>query len=94
MRKIHQYGYVARWILLIVGILCVLAGVTLYVQAGDAEPISLVILAVFFITQWLFLLPRRGWRFRLLQQTRPMKLSIAVGAIVLACVSFGVCIAM
>ena len=94
MRKIHQYAYAARWILLIVGILCVLSAVTLYVNAAHADPIFLVILAVFFITQWLFLLPRRGWRFRLTQQVRPMKVSIAVGALVLAFVSFGLFMAM
>ena len=94
MRQIHQVVYAARWILLIVGVLCLLTAVTLYVGAAETDPIMLAILAVFFITQWLFLLPRRGWKFRLARKTRPMKLAIALGALVMACVSCGLLIAM
>lgn len=87
MKQIHQYAYAARWMLLIGGIVCVLAAFTLYIMALDGDPISLGILAVFFITQWLFLLPRRGWSFRLVQQGRPMELSIVIGALISAFVS-------
>ena len=94
MKHVYQYAYAARWILLVLGLMCVLAAGTLYVMAADADPIALAILAAFFITQWLFLLPRRGWNLRLAERGRPMKFSIVAGALISGFVSFGLFMTM
>jgi hypothetical protein len=95
MSRAYQYAYAARWILLVLGVICLTVAVLMYlseVSTSSAEDavVPLLILAAFFFTQWLFLLPRRGWTIRLSQHKRPMKTSIALGAIIMAFLSFGV----
>jgi hypothetical protein len=46
-------------------------------------------LAVFLLTQWLFLLPRGSWRIRLMDEPRPMKWAIILAGLIAMLISVG-----
>jgi len=102
-------AYRLRWVLLILGLACLLAGLWWIagpVLGGDldeggtrAVPLSLLTgltdsdsdgfygihLALFMgmllLSQWMFLRPRRGWKVRLAESSRPMRTAVVAAAL-------------
>ena len=85
-----------RWVILLIGVCCNLAGFWYlmmpdYVGLIVEFPASMFLaLGLFFVSQWLFLMPvRRDWLIRLTRYRRPMKGSVIGAAAVAAILSAG-----
>jgi hypothetical protein len=105
-----------RWVLLLLALVCWLAGLFWIFDGiwpqwkgnGDIGPMGLqgvigwtsnnngmyaavaaAYFGLFLITQWFFLGPRGGWRVRLNESGRPMRLSILIAALMAALLSAG-----
>lgn len=82
-----------RWILLILGMLCLGRGLIFFwlstEQQNGSHSIGMLMLGIFFFSQWLFLRPGRHCLFKLANDPRPMKLSIALLAVVMTFTTAG-----
>lgn len=70
--------------------ICLLAwlGMWVWMTSGDIEWIVLLIVGVFFATQWGLLAPSAGWGFRLAKVGRPMKRAIFFAALPTALLAY------
>lgn len=48
-----------------------------------------IFLGTLLLTQWMFLRPRRGWKVRMAETSRPMKTAVAAAAFMAMMLSFG-----
>lgn len=80
-----------RWVLLVLWLLALLSGVTYFYTDFESQDTLIIRLMLFlyFFSQWLFLRPGRHFLFKMANDPRPMKLSIALLAVVMTVTTMG-----